>query len=367
MNSTSVQKKIFKEKFSQAIELIDKPLVIFNLNGQNKNYKMFTQIDDHSAPSVFVILPDKQTHIIVSSIERALPESLKENVKIHAYSSSSGLLSKLNEIISPGSEIYVEVSSKYSILDTLTYGFYQKLKKNYNLKSAENILWELRTIKTKEEINLIKKAVSITREILCHIESDIRAGIKESEIMDKLNILVCKNKLEFSFKPIIASGKRASDPHPIRFTNKKLIKDELLIIDLGVFYCNYTSDLTRTYKVNGNIRDERYYDINKEMVEKLISLNICEITPYELALIMDDVAKKHKVLNLQKHGYGHGIGLDIHDVYPSISKRPKKDTSQIPKFSDNMVFAFEPGFYSSKKSFRIENNYIIKNGYVLEL
>ncbi|MBI5208143.1 MAG: aminopeptidase P family protein [Candidatus Firestonebacteria bacterium] len=360
--------KIFKAKLSQISKILDKPLVIFNLDGLNQNYKMFTLLEDHSSPAILAILPGGKAHLLVSSIETALPAALSELLTIHAYDSNKGIFEILNEIIPLKKEIFVEISTKYSLFDTLTYGFVKKLKKVYKPVSAESILWELRTIKTNEEIALIKKAINLTYEILNEIESHIKIGVSEEIIMDGLNLLVNKYKLSFSFKPIIAAGTRAFDPHPIRATKRKLKKNDLLILDLGLYYNCYTSDITRTYKIDGDISDINFFGINEEMENKLISLKLSDITPYDLGMIMDDIAIKHGVHSLEKHGYGHGIGVAIHDVYPSIPMVNKKNKKpNLPKFSENMVFAFEPGFYTKRNSFRIENNYVIKNGYAVKL
>ncbi len=367
MISSSKILKIFQSKIYKTLELINRPLVIFNLDGQNKNYKMFTLIEDHTAPSVLVLLPNGKIYIIISPIETAMLSCFGKNIKIYTYSRSSGLLSTLKKILPSKTEIYVEISKKYSSLDILTYGFFQKLKNEYKLISAEEILFELRVIKTPEEIELIKKTVHLTKDILKEIELNIKSGIREDEIMEKINLLVIKNELGFSFKPIIASGKRASDPHPVRFTKRALKKNDLLILDLGLYYHCYTSDITRTYKIDGNIEDEKFFQVNQEMVQKLLSLKISDLFPYELGNIMDAIAKKYKVHSFQKHGYGHGVGLDIHDIYPSIVSGDKKYNVKQKKFADNMVFAFEPGFYTKQKSFRIENNYMVCNGYAVEL
>ncbi|MBI4650674.1 aminopeptidase P family protein [Candidatus Desantisbacteria bacterium] len=368
--SPNLSLKIFNLKVSQAVKLLDKPLVLFNLDGTNKNYKMFTQIADHAAPAVLILFPDKKIHVIVSSLETSMLKNFNKNLKVHSYNSNKNFFELLNDIISVKNkkDIYVETSENYHSLDILTHGFYNKLKKQFNLFSAEAVLWELRTIKTEEEILLLKKAIYFTMKIFENLNPSIHEGISEDEIMRKINHMLIDYKLELSFKPLIASGRRAASPHPVRCTGRKLKKNDLLILDLGVYYYCYTSDITRTYKIGGDIKKEKFFAVNNEMENILLSVKLSDITPSELALKMDDVAKKNNVFNLQKHGYGHGIGVDVHDVYPSISSIQKKtNTAKQRKFSNNMVFAFEPGFYTPSKSFRIENNYAVKNGYAVKL
>lgn len=361
-----VIQQAFTEKMSQLLPNLSLPLLITNFDGQNGNYWMFTLQTDHAAPSFLLILPSRdgsgKVYAFVSPIETSLLSALKDKIEIITYSSSAKIIPLIKKVCKGGVTpplLLAEYSDDYNF-DVIKYSWMKKLKSEFNLKSAQDVIFPLRAIKTPSEINLIQKSVTAAFEILEKAQNKIKAGAAEMDIYNFIYFETRKKNAENSFKSIIASGGRAVNPHPVRATDKKLKNGELLIIDIGAGFYGYTSDITRTFLVGGDIREHKFYKIAKEMFSEMESTRLSNIYPFELAKKMKAISKKHKVDIYEKHAYGHGIGVAVHDVYPGLSM--SKNIFNKRKFQDGVTFAFEPGFYTKKTGFRWENNYFVKDG-----
>ncbi|MFH1287182.1 MAG: M24 family metallopeptidase [bacterium] len=394
-----VIRQAFVEKVSQLLPDLSSPLLITNFDGQNENYRMFTLQTDHVAPSFLLILPSGKIYAFVSPIETSLLSALKDKIEIVAYASSSEIIPLIKKMIGQlpvvaagfslrdklvvipsearNLTLLAEYSDDYNF-DIIKYSWLKKLKKEFSLKPARDVIFPLRTIKTPSEINLIQQSVTAAFEILGKVQKKIKAGVTEMDIYNLIYFETRKKNAENSFKSIIASGSRAINPHPVRATDKKLKNGELLIIDIGVSFYGYTSDITRTFLVGGDIREHRFYKISREMFTEMESIGLSKIYPFELAQKMKVISKKYKVDIYEKHAYGHGIGTAVHDVYSISTRRIDTKENKNPplspfkkgglkgdflmKFQDGMAFAFEPGFYTKKIGFRWENNYFVKDG-----
>lgn len=342
-----VVQRAFDEKINQLLPNLSSPLLITNFDGQNGNYWMFTLQTDHAAPSFLLIFPSGKVYAFISTIETSLLSALGSKIEIITYSSSSKIIPLIKKIAGNHKPLLAEYSAKYSWI--------KELKGAFNLKSAQDVILPLRMVKTTSEIELLRKSVEATYEIFRIVGSEIKAGVTEMDIYNLIYFETRRKDAESSFKPIVVSGKRATSPHPVRATNKKLENGELLIVDVGVSFYGYSSDITRTFLVGGDIREHRFYNIAQQMFGELESMSLLKMRPSGLARKMKVISKRHRVDVYEKHGYGHGIGIAVHDICPSKCM-----------FQDGMTFAFEPGFYTKRIGFRWENDYFIKDGRAVE-
>ncbi|MBL7132014.1 MAG: aminopeptidase P family protein [Candidatus Omnitrophica bacterium] len=224
---------------------------------------------------------------------------------------------------------------------------------------THELIEELRKIKQSEELEKIKKAVRITVQALAYARKIIRPGLKEIEIAAQLEYFIRYKggARTTSFETIVASGKNSSFPHHLT-SGRRLKKEEILFIDVGVDYQGYKSDLTRTFflgKISSAIT--KIYNIVRQAQAQAIK----RIKPGVKISDIDQRARQY----ITKHGYGgffahnlgHGIGLEVHEQ-PHISSR--NETIIEP----GMVFTIEPGIYLPNKfGIRIEDDVIVtKNG-----
>ena len=249
-----------------------------------------------------------------------------------------------------------------------TLKFYENLKKRLKVEfiNVENFLNELRAVKFKEEIKLLKKSAKIADSGIKIIEetlTEVSKGrkIKERELASRLEEHLKKKGAEgLAFETLVASAQRSSFPHPYPPASNQLIKKGLGYVDFGAVYKGYHSDITVPFVI-GKINQEQKKIIKITEEAYNLALNSIQIDLPTWKLY----EKIEKFLNLKgfelKHGLGHGLGLTIHDS-PSISLKPK-DKMQLKewketKFKENMVFTIEPGVYSNQGC-RIENDILL--------
>ncbi len=251
---------------------------------------------------------------------------------------------------------------------------------NHEYGRAALLLYPLRTIKAKEEIEMIGKAVEITGNAFRRILKFVRPGVTEYQVEAELtHEFLFSGTAGSAYHPIIATGKNACTLHYVE--NSMECRDgELLLMDFGAEYNHYAADLTRTIPVNGKFSERQKACYNavlrvlRHSSRLLVPGNTVDKVNKEVNLLMEeemiglglfsreDVKKQDPDRPLYTkyfmHGVSHFLGLDVHDV-----------GSKFEPFLPGMVFTFEPGLYirEEKMVIRIENNYLITDGAPLDL
>ena len=231
----------------------------------------------------------------------------------------------------------------------------------------------LRSIKEKEEIELMQNACNITEKGFRRILPFIKPGVMEYEIEAELMHEFLRNRSKgFAYTPIIGSGKNANVLHYIE-NNNECKAGEVILMDFAAEYANYASDLTRCVPVSGKFTDRQkdvynavlrvkkgaqkllipgrllvdyHLEVGKLMEEELVGLNL---------ISMDDIANQDPNWPAYKkyfmHGTSHFIGLDTHDV--GLWTEP---------IEAGMAFTIEPGIYIPEEGLgiRIEDDVIVQ-------
>ncbi|MFQ3675304.1 MAG: Xaa-Pro peptidase family protein [Endomicrobiia bacterium] len=240
----------------------------------------------------------------------------------------NNLLLQLKSVVPKGRKILVQKN--------LSLSLFRLLLKKYSVETND-LLSELRKIKTESEIKKIKLASKITTKVLSEVVREIKIGMTEQEV--KKNIL--KKFLDYdvvpSFDPIVAFDENTAYPHHISGKKEFGIKS-FVLIDLGCKVNGYCSDITRMFFVEKNDVVNYYYKKLFELQKKLISMCVVGKKVADI----DTFAKKFcKDLNIEKnylHTSGHGVGIEIHES-PRISVKDKTI------LKSGMVITIEPGIY----------------------
>lgn len=229
----------------------------------------------------------------------------------------------------------------------LTFSNYKEIEKaaggKIELVPTRNLIEELRQIKGPEEIEKINKAVYIAREALRYAQDFIGPGKKEIEVAAELERFVryCGAR-SCAFDFIVASGPNSSFPHHLT-SSRKIKENEPVLVDIGVDYSGYKSDLTRVFfsgKINFLIR--RIYKIVLEAQRQAISkmrpgAKICQID----AVARNYIGRKG-FARFFVHSLGHAIGLDVHE-------EPRLNLKENCLLKPGMVFTVEPAIYLPEK------------------
>lgn len=249
-------------------------------------------------------------------------------------------------------------------------------KNNLNTTELVTIMENLRGIKTKEEVDMIKKAVSISCMGQREVMKAMKPGMSEREIQGIHEFVFKKYQAEdLGYPSIVGAGHNGCILHYIDNYKPNITNKELILMDLGAEFHGYTADITRTIPVSGKFSPEQkqIYELVLKAQEE--GMKVCKpgATFQDLTAATRVVINKGlKDLGIIKtenerhlyypHGCCHHIGLDVHD------------RGTYDKLQEGMVITIEPGIYIPDNAncdkrwwgiaVRIEDDYLItKNGY----
>ena len=243
----------------------------------------------------------------------------------------------------------------------------------HKVEKSNPILQRLRSIKDPIELDLLQKACNITEKGMRRVLKFVKPGVAEYEIEAEFIHEFLRNRSKgFAYTPIIASGNNANVLHYIE--NNQVCNDgDLILLDVGAEYANYSSDMTRTIPVNGRYskrQKEVYNAVNRvkinatnmlipgtiwadyhEEVGKLMTSELLGLGLIDKADVQNEDPNWPAYKKYFMHGTSHHMGLDTHDY--GLLWEPMET---------NMVFTVEPGIYIPEEGFgiRLEDDVVIQ-------
>lgn len=391
-----------REKFTK--ELKPKSLAVFNSNdiypvsadstmpfNQHRDIFYLSGIDQEE--SILVLFPDSyeekhreilflretNEHIAIWEGAKLDKEQALEVSGIKTVYWLQDFHKILYKLLTEAENVYININEHYRaerVVETREDRFITQLKKDYPAHTylrSNPILQRLRSIKEPEEITLIQTACDITEKGFRRILGFVKPGVWEYEIEAEFIHEFIRNRSKgFAYTPIIGSGFSSNVLHYIQ--NNQQCKDgDILLLDVGAEYANYSSDMTRTIPVNGKYSDRQkqvynavlrckneaeklliagnnWYDYHKEM-GKIYTSELLGLGLIDKADVQNENPDWPAYKKYMMHGTSHHMGLDTHD-YGILSD----------KFVEGMIFTNEPGFYLPKENLgvRIEDDYVIQ-------
>lgn len=216
-----------------------------------------------------------------------------------------------------------------------------------------------RALKSKEELRWIEKAQRISEQIFYSLKTILKPSVTELQIAQAIKTRAYEYGAdEISFEPIVGFGNHSSIPHHEN-TTRKFKKGDLVLIDMGMFYHRYASDMTRMiFTRSPTPEQEKIYNLVLKAQTTAIEamkpgVHCDDIDTLARKIISDAGYGKTFV-----HSLGHGIGREVHEA-PTLSTRSKDILKA------GMVVTSEPGIYLPRKfGVRIEDMIAItSNGY----
>tara|TARA_B100001758_G_scaffold4262_1_gene3394 strand:- start:1790 stop:3097 length:1308 start_codon:yes stop_codon:yes gene_type:complete len=239
------------------------------------------------------------------------------------------------------------------------------------IQALEPLVHEMRLIKSKYEISLMKKSAKISVDAHKRIFENCKPGVFEYQIEADIIHEFGKHGAVPAYTSIVASGQNACTLHYIS-NRDKMKSGQLLLTDAGCENEMYAADITRTIPVSGEYSKEQ-----KEIYELVLEVQknaINSIKPGQtfeglqsdaikgltkglkkLGLLkgrVDQLIKSEAYKDFYMHGIGHWLGMDVHDVGSYMDQKGKSR-----KFENGMVLTIEPGIYISKKNKNVPTEY----------
>ncbi len=219
------------------------------------------------------------------------------------------------------------------------YLFWQKLALSINLQITPEVnpLQAIRMIKSDEELHALKESADLLMRGFTYIKTLLKEGVTEIQVSKAFEIFCLEQGAQkLSFEPIIAFGENSAMPH-YRSGLKQLKFPSVVLIDIGVTFNDYASDMTRTLLL-GDVDPKllEIYQLVKHTHKEVLKHVKSGVSIKFLDQLARDSIQSYPIL----HSLGHGIGLEVHE-YPRISVQASQDLL----LQKNMVITIEPGIY----------------------
>ena len=255
--------------------------------------------------------------------------------------------------------------------------FIKQVKQDYpahQVHKSAPIMHKIRSIKESVELELMQRACKITEAGVRRLLAFIKPGVWEYEIEAELAHEFLRNRSKgFAYTPIVASGKNACVLHYIE-NNQQCQDGDVILLDVGAEYANYSSDLTRCLPVNGRFtaRQKAVYNavlhVKNEAQKLLVPGTIMAEYHKQVGALMEEQLVGLGLISMEDiktqnpdwpaykkyfmHGTSHFLGLDTHDV--GIWHEP---------IAAGMVFTCEPGIYIPEEGLgiRLEDDLVVQS------
>ncbi|MBA7502204.1 putative peptidase [subsurface metagenome] len=218
--------------------------------------------------------------------------------------------------------------------------FIRKLRAAYMASYHElpELMLELRKIKSREEISLLRRSAKIaTKGMRCAAES-IAVSRTELEVAAEAEREMRMAGSEgTSFPTIVASGRNSWLPHASA-TRKRLRRGELVVVDLGAVYEGYASDMTRTFALSPTKKQLTLIWLVRRAQNAAINRVRNGAKTSDVDKAARRIISRAGYAKFSPHGTGHGVGMEVHEL-PGLSP----DSKDILR--EGMVITVEPGIY----------------------
>ncbi|MCL2847685.1 MAG: Xaa-Pro peptidase family protein [Firmicutes bacterium] len=241
----------------------------------------------------------------------------------------------------------------------VSVGAFKNLKKelvDFTFKEASEFIDKERLIKSDYEITKIRACQAVAEKVFDKVVATIiKPGITEKEV--KTALIIESLKLgadDMAFEPIVCFSENASIPHH-KASDRKFVKNDVVLIDFGVRIDGYNSDMTRTFCLGEPSEKMQYiYNTVLDAQEYVLKYLKAGITCKEADALAREFIKANDYEKEFSHSLGHGIGLNVHES-PFLSEH--KEDMLLP----GMVVTVEPGIYiEGVGGVRIEDMIVIK-------
>lgn len=354
---------------------------IFYLSGVDQEESILVLFPDAHEDHYKEVLFLKETSELIAiwEGEKLTKETAFETAGIKSVFWLQDFDVQFNNMMAQAENVYIntnEHTRANTEVQTREDRFIESLQKKYpahNYKKSAPIMHRTRSVKDPIEIDLMQQACNITAKGVQRVIDFMAPGVWEYEIEAEILREFIRNRANgFAYTPIIGSGYNACVLHYIE-NNQQCKAGDVVLMDFGAEYANYSSDLTRCFPVSGKFteRQKAVYDavhrvktasqkllvpgtylvdyhkeVGKLMESELLGLGLIDKTDIKNQDPAWPAYKKYFM-----HGTSHFIGLDTHDV--GLWTEP---------IQAGNAFTCEPGIYIPEENLgiRLEDDLVVQ-------
>ncbi|MEU4832753.1 aminopeptidase P family protein [Streptosporangium sp. NPDC023615] len=236
----------------------------------------------------------------------------------------------------------------------------------------------VRMVKDEDEIALLRTACEITDRAFEAVLPELRPGTTEKEIARALERHMAALGADApAFEAIVASGPNGAVPHHAP-SDRPLERGDLVTMDFGARHLGYHADMTRTVAIGEPAGWQReLYDLVRAAQGAGLAAARTGTATHEVDAAARDLIAGAGYGEFFKHGLGHGVGLEIHEVpflsprkpgrpgrpeLSELSEQPERDREHA-RLEDRVPITVEPGVYlPGRGGVRIEDTLVARDG-----
>ncbi len=365
-----------KEEFANRVSKIQENLEKENIEAiiitSPSNFRYFSGLDSNfwespTRPWFLIISRNDPIKAIIPSIGvAAIEKTFIKNIEVWQSPNPNNegvtLLKKIIKNFPKNSNIGFELANETHL--RMSVQDFIKIKEellDYNFVDASKVIWSLRKIKSKIEIENISKICSIASKVFDNFPTKIYSNITEQEATSIFKKELIKNGVDYIMYMACASGQGGYDQIITNPTKKQLENGDILIIDTGSTSNGYFCDFDRNFgfgKINQTSLDA--YTKLWEAIEFTLEIIKPGINCSEIYSSLSKYLLPENNKNSNVGRMGHGLGLQLTEP-PSIMQ---SDQTIIEK---NMIITLEPSIELGKNLMLVqeENILITEDGYKL--
>jgi Xaa-Pro aminopeptidase len=263
---------------------------------------------------------------------------------LYAQSITSDVTGELKDLLAPLSS-YVDNAKRYN--------------SKIELRDPNAMIHTMRIIKSKQEIDMLRKASEISVAAHNQAMMSVEPGMYEYELQALYEYAFQRQGSEYTGYPCINGASENSVILHYNTNRKKINNGDIVLSDCAAEYRGYSSDVTRSYPANGKFTKEQkeIYTIvlnaQKAAIAKIkpgVPWNVVSSAADSViadGLFSLGIIKEKEGMGFRKfynHGLGHAVGLNVHDVGQQM-------------LAAGMLYTVEPGIYIPETSEGIDPKY----------
>lgn len=210
-------------------------------------------------------------------------------------------------------------------------------ERELEVKDLTPELWDMRVIKTPEEVDAVRRASRASAVALREAMRSTRPGLGEWDLDALLTWQQRRAGADGpAYAPIVGSGANSLVLH-YNFSSRRMRDGEVVLVDFAPEVDHYVSDVTRTWPVGGTF-DERMVPI----YDAVLAAQEAAIAAVRPGAAYRDIGRAATGVLRERgyscpHGICHSVGMAVHD--------PGRMGGEL---RPGMIFTIEPGIYDQE-------------------